>query len=113
MFLPRTKIFLFFLFTLAVFFFPAAGVNAQTARPTPPAAEETEKVFTEEIKLNVLAFDEEGKFVSDVRKEDLVITENNILHQASSIRRIPANVLIVMDTGGEMRQIKSINQTRD
>jgi VWFA-related protein len=41
-----------------------------------------------------------------------VITENNILHQPSSVRRLPANVLIVMDTGGEMRQVKSLDQTR-
>ena len=108
----RTKNFLPILF---VFFSLAISSYAQSARPTPPNTDETEKtekVFTEEIKLNVLAFDEDGKFVSGVRKEDLVITENNILHQASSIRRIPANVLIVMDTGGEMRQVKSINQTR-
>ena len=45
-------------------------------------------------------------------KEDLVINEDNVLHQADSIRRIPANVLIVLDTGGEMRMAKSINQTR-
>ena len=41
-----------------------------------------------------------------------MITEDNILHQPSSVRRIPANVVIVMDTGGEMRQIKSLDQTR-
>jgi VWFA-related protein len=110
----RTKI---FLPVLVVFFSLAINFYAQSARPiprpTPPNADDTENVFTEEIKLNVLAFDDNGKFASDVKKEDLVITENNILHQASSVRRIPANVLIVIDTGGEMRQIKSINQTRE
>jgi Mg-chelatase subunit ChlD len=106
----RTKI---FVPILAVFFSLAINNYAQSARPTPPNTEDTEKVYTEEIKLNVLAFDRTGKFVSGVLKEDLVISENGVLHQASSIRRIPANVLIVMDTGGEMRQIKSINQTRE
>ena len=105
-----------FLFIFAVFLSLVTSGYAQSARPvsrpTPPKDDDTEKVFTEEIKLNVLAFNDEGKFASDVKKEDLVINENNILHQASSIRRIPANVLIVMDTGGEMRQIKNINQTR-
>ena len=41
-----------------------------------------------------------------------MITENNILHQPTSVRRIPANVLIVMDTGGELRAVKSLDQTR-
>lgn len=103
-----TRFFLSILF-LAFFF----GVSkAQTPTATPPD-EETEKVFTEEIKLNINAFDAGGKFASDVKKEDLVITEDGRIHQASSLRRIPANVLIVMDTGGEMRQAKSLKQTRE
>jgi hypothetical protein len=81
--------------------------------PTPtPNEDDAERVETEEIKLNVVAFDDNGKFVGDVKESDLVITENNILHQPTSVRRIPANVLIVMDTGGELRQIKSLEQTR-
>src|SRR6476620_12710028 len=94
-----------------------AGVQAQSRRvaptPTPtPHEDEAVRVLTEEVKLNVLAFDENGKFVPDVTANDLVITENDILHQPSSVRRIPANVLIVMDTGGELRQVKSLDQTR-
>ena len=81
-------------------------------KPTPPIEDDTERVETEEIKLNVVAFDGNGNFVGDVKESDLVITENNILHQPSSVRRIPANVLIILDTGGELRQIKNLDQTR-
>ena len=81
--------------------------------PTPsPQEDDTERVTTEEIKLNVVAFDVLGNFVEDVKDSDLVITENNILHQPSSVRRIPASVLIVLDTGGEQRRVKSLDQTR-
>lgn len=93
----------------------AAAASGQTARvkPTPtPEDDGPVRIVTEEVKVNVLAFDENGKFVSDVKEQDLVITENDILHQASSVRRIPANVLIIMDTGGQMRQVKSLDQTR-
>ena len=89
--------------------------RAQSGRvqPSPtPTPEPAEKVVTEEIKLNVLAFDENGNFFPNVTANDLVITENNILQPPNSVRRIPANVLIVMDTGGELRQIKSLDQTR-
>jgi VWFA-related protein len=91
--------------------------NAQSRRvvprPTPPPAEdEAEKVYTEEIKLNVLAFDKAGNFFPEVTANDLVITENDIIHQPSSVRRIPASVLIVMDTGGEMRSVKNLDLTR-
>lgn len=81
-----------------------------TATPVPE--DETVRIATEEVKMNVLALDERGRFVSDVRETDLVVTENDILHQPTSLRRLPANVLIVMDTGGEMRSVKSLDQTR-
>ncbi len=90
----------------------AVFANGQKPAATPPD-EDTERVFTEEIKLNVNAFDPDGNFVADVKKEDLVIMEDGRIHQASSVRRVPANVLIVMDTGGEMRAAKSFSQTRD
>jgi hypothetical protein len=89
----------------------ALAANAQTPTPT-QTPDETVRVATEEIKINILAYDESNKFVDDVRLEDLVVTENNVLHQATSLRRLPANVVIVMDTGGELRQVKTITQTR-
>ena len=92
--------------------FLVAVSNAQTPAPTPPQEDDAERIFVEEIKLNVSAVDRNGKFFAGVKKEDLVIMEDERLHQASSLRRIPANVLIVMDTGGEMRRAKSFNQTR-
>ncbi|MBV9215865.1 MAG: VWA domain-containing protein [Acidobacteria bacterium] len=93
----------------------AAGIFAQSGRvqsaPT-PTPDDTIRVHSEEIKLNVLAFDENGRFFRDVTPSDLVISENNILHQPSSVRRVPANVLILMDTGGELRSVKSLDKTR-
>ena len=100
---------------LALFFFSLSS-PAQSRRiaptPTPTPKDETQRINTEEIKLNVLAFDERGAFFPDVGSNDLVIREDDILHQPSSVRRIPANVLIVLDTGGEMRSVKGLDQTR-
>ncbi len=95
--------------------FSAVFASAQSGRvqPTPtPTPDDTVKIETEEIKLNILAVDEAGKFYRGVSETDIVITDNNILHQPTSLRRMPANVLIVMDTGGEMRFKKSLDQTR-
>jgi VWFA-related protein len=108
---------LLLLFSTAILLVTASSTHAQSRRvapsPTPtPRDDDDQRVPTEEIKLNVVAFDENGAFVGDVKESDLVVTENNILHQPTSVRRIPANVLIVMDTGGEMRQVKSLDQTR-
>jgi Mg-chelatase subunit ChlD len=104
------------IFPVIVIFLCSALMTAAQSRriaPTPtPTPQDDERILTEEIKLNVLAFDENGGFSPNVTERDLVITENNVLHQPSSVRRIPANVLIVMDTGGELRQVKSLDQTR-
>jgi len=105
---------LFLLFSILLF---AAFASAQSGRvqpkttPTPPE-DDPVKIDTEEVKLNLLAFDERGQFFQGVTKDDVVITENNILHAPESLKRIPANVLIVMDTGGEMRSMKTLDDTR-
>ena len=103
----KTK-FALFLFFITVF---AAFANAQNPTPTPK--DDEENIFTEEIKLNISAVNSAGIFAPNVKAEDLVINEDNILHQADTVRRIPANVLLVLDTGGEMRMAKSIDQTRN
>jgi hypothetical protein len=84
---------------------------AQTQTPTPPE-EKPEVVTTEEIKINVSAIDENGKTAKLLSIDDLIISENNILHQATSVRRIPASILIILDTGGEERNAKDIRTTR-
>jgi VWFA-related protein len=108
---------LFFILFMMVWLSTAIEVPAQSRRVAPspsptPIDDPDERIPTEEIKLNVVAFDENGGFVGDVKESDLVVTENNVLHQPTSVRRLPANVLIVMDTGGEMRQVKTLDQTR-
>lgn len=92
----------------------ALSAAAAAQDPPPPFDDTTPlKVVTEEIKLNVSAYDRFGEFVPGVSVEDLVIVEDGRLHQPTSVRRIPANVLIMLDTGGELRQVKNISRTRD
>ena len=98
---------------LLMFSLDVCGQSGRIPKATPtPKDEDVERVDTEEVKLNVVAFNNNGDFVPDVKVSDLVITENDVLHQPSSVRRIPAHVVIVMDTGGEMRQVKSLDQTK-
>lgn len=100
----------FLIFILAFFLF--SNINfAQTPTPTPPE-EKPEIVTTEEIKINVSAIDEAGKTAKSLTIEDLVVSENNVLHQPTSVRRISASVLLILDTGGEERNAKDIRTTR-
>ena len=99
-----------FVFVATCLFVLGAFCYAQNPVPTPP--DQLEKVETEEIRINITAIDRDGKFIPDVRKEDLVISEDGRLHQANSLQALSASVLIAMDTGGEIRQKKNIATTR-
>lgn len=88
--------------------------------PTPvPAAEQEDpvKVFTEEVRLPVMAVDQYGHYDPTLAAEDILILEDGVAQQVRSVRHIPANVVLVLDTGGELSgmggQTKSTNLTRD
>lgn len=100
------------LFLIALFSCFAIAQSRPQPKPSPTPDDDTVKVETEEVKVNLVAFDETGNFFPGVTAKDVVITENNILHQPEMVRRVRANVLIVMDTGGEMRSVKTLDQTR-
>lgn len=79
------------------------SVLAQTPTPTPPDPEEDPvKVFTEEVRLPVIAVDQFGNYDPTVEPEDVLVLEDGVSQQVRSVRRIPANVLLVLDTGGEL-----------
>lgn len=98
----------FVILLLALFSTVAYGQVEQA--PTPER--DVEKVRTEEIRINFSARDAAGRFVPDLKKDDIVIVEDGRLHQASSLRRIPPSVVIALDTGGSTRQKKNIGTTR-
>lgn len=75
-----------------------------TPQPTPPDTDIT--VVTEEIKLNISAVTNSGDTALGLIPEDVVISENGRLHQATSVRKIPANVLFVLDVGNEIAYAK-------
>ncbi len=88
------------------------------ASPTPPAQqEEPVKVFTEEVRLQVIAKDQFGHYDPSVVPDDILVLEDGVAQQIKSVRHVPANVLIVLDTGGELSGLggmsKRIDLTRD
>jgi VWFA-related protein len=99
-----------------------ASVQAQqkspTPRPspTPNEADEPVKVFTEEVRLPIIAVDQFGHYDPTVVPDDVLVLEDGVAQQIKSIRRIPANVLLVLDTGGELSGLgglsKQTNLTR-
>ena len=95
---------------LSLFAF-SASAQKPTTQPTPPA-EEPIKVFTEEVHLNVTAQTSGGKFVSTLKPDDLLIVESGTPQKIESMRRVPASVLLLLDTGGDLNFAKTLDLTR-
>lgn len=81
-----------------------------TATTTPP--EEPIKIFTEEVHLNVTAQRSDGKFVSTLVPDDLLIVESGTPQKIESMKRVPASVLLLLDTGGNLNFAKTLGLTR-
>ena len=95
------------LLVIAAFFAVAAAQTSQQpakpqASPTPsPSPEESVKVFTEEVRLPVVAFDSYGHYDPTLELDDILVLEDGVAQQLRSVRHVPANVLFILDTGGD------------
>src|SRR5690349_18195959 len=93
------------LLVVAAFFAVAAAQTSQQpakppASPSPsPSPEESVKVFTEEVRLPVMAFDSYGHYDPTLELDDILVLEDGVAQQLRSVRHIPANVLFILDTG--------------
>ncbi|HEX8139289.1 MAG TPA: VWA domain-containing protein [Pyrinomonadaceae bacterium] len=87
---------------------------AQTPTPGTQAREEQEpvKVFTEEVRLSVTAYDDYGHFDPSVSLDDILVLEDGEAQQLRSVRRLPANILFLLDTSAAVTLFKDIKTTR-
>jgi VWFA-related protein len=100
----------------------SSSAQQQKPSPTPPPTptedkeQERVRVFTEEVRLPVVAFDAYGHYDPTLELDDVLVLEDGVAQQLRSLRHIPANVLFVLDTGGELSglggQSKSTSLTR-
>lgn len=74
---------------------------AQQQKPPDDKEQERVKVFTEEVRLPIVAFDAYGHYDPTLELEDILVLEDGVAQQLRSLRHIPANVLFLLDTGGE------------
>jgi VWFA-related protein len=101
----------------------AIPVSAQQPSPRPtatPKAIEQEppvRIFTEEVRLPVIAVDQFGHYDPAVVPDDILVLEDGVAQQIRSVRHIPANVVLVLDTGGELSGLGGLSKrtslTRD
>jgi VWFA-related protein len=109
------------IFSFVLIFFVSVHSSAQTSKPklspTPPIEPKTEgqepvKVFTEEVRLPVAATDTYGHYDPALEINDVLVLEDGQAQQIRSIQHLPANVLLLLDTGNALG-LKDTNLTRD
>jgi VWFA-related protein len=97
----------------------AAPSRSQGAMPKPspppktqpnPDVQERVKVFTEEVRLPVVALDEYGHYDPTLEADDVLVLEDGRAQQIKSVRHIPANVLLILDTGGEVSGLGELSK---
>src|SRR6266436_3777606 len=83
--------------------------------PTPEPRVENQdqiRVFTEEVRLPVSATDTYGHYDPALEIADVLVLEDGQPQQIRSIQHLPANVLLLLDTGNALG-LKDTNLTRE
>jgi VWFA-related protein len=114
------------IFSGLLILFVSVNLSAQTRKPklspTPPVEPKAEgqepvKIFTEEVRLPVVAMDTYGHYDPTLEVDDVLVLEDGEPQQIKSVRHIPANVLLILDTGGDSNGLgglsKKTSTTRD
>ena len=92
---------------------PAKPQASPQPSPTPIAEDkDSVKVFTEEVRLPVVAVDSYGHYDPTLVLDDILVLEDGVAQQLRSVRHIPANVLFLLDTGGESSGLGGMSKSR-
>ena len=93
----------------------ASPASSPVPSPTPTDREGQEpiKVFTEEVRIPVVVTDEKGRFDPTLETDDILILEDDVAQEVRSVRHMPANVLLLLDTSGGINPAMKTSTTRE
>jgi VWFA-related protein len=93
---------------------PAAAQSGVRPRPTPtPDEDEAERVYTEEVRIPVFAYDEKGRSDNRLEVDDVLVIEDGVPQRVRSVRRVPASVLLLLGAGYDVNLSMRAGVTRD
>ena len=81
-----------------------------TAKAPPQKADEQEqrlRIVTNEVRLPLRAVDSMGRRVADLTAKEVLVIEDGVACQVTSLKREPANVMIVLDLSAPLGIYKS------
>jgi len=85
------------------------GATPETPRAEDPARADQEpvRVFTQEVKLPVVAYDDRGNFDPALEPDDVLVREDGVPQRVRSVSRVPSNLLLVFDTSAQVTATRS------
>jgi hypothetical protein len=75
--------------------------------------QETIRVFTEEVRLPIFAYDEYGHFDPTLGLDDILVIEDGVPQEIRSVQHVPASILLLLCTSGDANPAMRTNITRD
>lgn len=90
-----------------------------SSSPTAPSSDtrqtdqEAIRTLTEEVQLTVTSLDSEDHLDPTLELEDILVLEDGVAQEIRSAQRVPAHVLLLLDTGGEINSAKRVRLTRE
>lgn len=117
--IPRSLLFalVFSVFGLGLCF---AQQTVPSAVPSPSPADDTRQIdqesirtLTEEVRLTVTALDSQDRLDPTLELADILVLEDGVAQEIRSAGRVPAHVLLLLDTGGELNSAKRVRLTRE
>ena len=80
---------------------------------THASAQDSLKIFIEEVRIPLIAKDARGRFDPTIELSDLMVREDGVVQPLKSVYRMPASVVLLLDTGGELNLAKNVRVTRE
>lgn len=91
----------------------AVVVPCVAQQPAAREEQETVKVYTEEVRLPVVAYDDRERFDPTLSADDVLVLEDGVPQRVRSVRRVPANLLLVFDMGGQVTATHAADAAAD
>ena len=94
-------------------------IHAQSGRVRAPADRanpddrDTVRLRVEEVLLPISVRSDTGKLPAFLDRFDFIVSEDGKRQEVTSVMRTPANILLILDTSGEVLTRKNINLNRE
>jgi VWFA-related protein len=104
---PVAPSFRIFLCLLALLSPVALAQSGRKPQGQPQGEKPIVRIETKEVAMSVIAYDAKGNYVDDLSPKDVIVLEDGESRPVSSIKREPANIVLILDMNNEIGTFKN------